>query len=73
MFAPACPMENVTLLEGLLCLTSGYEICEVVAKDKVLARTGSRTMDRRSKDHAVHCTLSTKLSPCSPVVFAHAR
>jgi len=35
--APACPIEKVTLWEGLLYLTSGSETDKGVAKDKVFA------------------------------------
>ena len=43
LLAPACSIEKVTLWEGFLCLTSGSETDEGVAKGKVFARTGNLT------------------------------
>jgi len=49
LLAPACPIEKVTLWEGVLYLTSGSKTDEGVAKNKVFARTGNRTQDSESK------------------------
>jgi len=38
LLAPACPIEKITLLVNLLCLTSGSETGKAVVKDKVFAR-----------------------------------
>ena len=49
LLAPACPIDKVTLWEGFLYLTSGSETDEGVAKDKVFARTGNRTLSSEGK------------------------
>jgi len=43
LHAPACPIEKVTLWDGLLYLTSRSETWSVV-KDKTFARTRNETM-----------------------------
>ena len=54
MFAPACPIEKVTLWVGFLYF-SGSKADKGIAKDKVFARTGNRTRDSGSKaQYAIH-------------------
>ena len=55
LFAPARPIEKVTLWVGFLYLTPGSETDEVVAKDNFCARAGNRTWDSGSKaQHDIH-------------------
>jgi len=49
LLAPGCSLEKLTLWVGFLYLTSGSEVDEGVAKDKVFARTGNRTRDSETK------------------------
>jgi len=55
MLAPACPIEKVTLWEGFLYLTSGFETDEDVARDKAFARTGNRIRGFGSKAQYAIC------------------
>ena len=47
LLAPTCPIEKVSLWVGLLCIMSGYETGEGVAKVEVFARAGNRTRNAR--------------------------
>jgi len=42
LLAPVCPIENITLWVGFLCLTSGSKTDEGVAKAKFLPELGLR-------------------------------
>jgi len=41
LLAPTCSIEKETLWDGIICLTSGSETDEGIAKDRVFARTGN--------------------------------